>query len=475
LEMKMLLKARQLALYSLVFLLSALFYSTPLLAAKELSVDLNDVIKLTLKNNSEIQASKAASRSADASMKQARGHYGPVLSVSSNVLFWDKESTMSLGGDSSALSQLPAPQTPYEMAFAGLMDGLSKPTTLQEDITSTTQLTAAMPLNQLYQIHQGYKVEKLNKQIAEDTLGGTSSDKVLSATEAYFRLLQAKAQNDTAQKAVEHLEEQMRIVEVSLEHGILALKDKLRMSVALADSRQKLIQAKSNVDLARVNLLTIMGVDLDTSVDAKSISGEVPGKPILSVDEGVMKAVTGRYEIKQLKRNVEQADRGRKAAIANMLPNFALMGAYQHQEGVKMGAQDSLYGGLVVAWDFWEWGSTYYGIAKNKETRNRLSHLKKHAERMVALQVRKAYIDFQTAFETIKVTEAAVAQAEEAFSIESENFASGMGTTADVLDAESALTQAQNNNHAALFQCFIAKATYIRSTGEMITADKIVN
>ncbi len=441
--------------------------------SSNVELTLDEAIRLTLENNPELMASKNAVKSADAARKQARGHYGPTLSVSSNVMVFDEASALSLSDGSGDLSALPAPATPYEMAFVDVMEQLSEPTKIQDQVTSETQVTVAMPLNQLYQIHQGYKVASLNRDVAQTQSQSTRQNTILQVVSAYFQVLQAQAQLDTAQKSVDSLNEQARVVKSFVDQGLLARNDQLKVRVALADADRRLILARSQLDLARTNLVAVMGVDMDADYQPAATADLRPAPPSRSLPQAIEQGLAERQELAELRLRDEQADRGRKVAIADMFPNLALVGAYKHTEGIKMGKADAFFGGLTLEWTAWEWGSTFYGIEKARQTQRQLEHLRQHAERMIGLEIRKARIDVQTAFQTLEVTEAALTEAEESFQIEAQNLAQGMGTIADTLDSEAALAKARNNHSAAVHQCFIAKATFLKAIGEPLDSIKL--
>ncbi len=441
--------------------------------AEPMQITLEEALNLTLKNNPEIMASKADVRSAEAARKQMRGHYGPIFGFSSSILVWDDKSYFSLGSGGSS-TQLPAPTTAYEQAFAGLVEQLSTPSKLQDQVTSETKLTVAMPLNQLYQIHQGYKISELEKKVTQVQLDAKRQAKSLEVVTAYFHLLQAEKQLETTYSSVQHLEEQQRVVQSFVDQGMLAKNDLLKIRVALADANQKKIQARSMKNLARANLATVMGLDIEAELLPISVPGEAPVAPEILLSEIFDNAIETRPETSEVRQRIRQSERGTHAAMADMLPNVNLIGAYTHTEGVSMGRENTFYGGLAISWDFWEWGATYYGIDKARANRSKAKHMNEYVERMIRLEIKKALIDFQSATEMLKVAEAAVLEAEEAYDIESRNLAKGMGTTADMLDAETALVKARNNHNSAIFQCYIAKAAWLKAIGETVDSKHLM-
>ena len=69
----------------------------------------------------------------------------------------------------------------------------------------------------------------------------------------------------------------------------------------------------------------------------------------------------------------------------------------------------------------------------------------------VMLDVRSTYLDLREAEKRIKTTQVAVAKAEEDYHIAQVRYMAGVGTNTDVLDAQVALTDAQNNYVQSLY------------------------
>ena len=435
--------------------------------AEPLSLTLDKAIDISLNQNPEIRAQKAAIDAADAARKQMRGHYGPTLSVDANVMVADKASEMSLGGGDT--SQLPVPQTPYENVVYGLVDGFSQPTVIQEQVTSEVQVQLTMPLNNLYQIHQGYEVSKSGLTIAKEDKRAAEQTTVLNVVNSYYGALQATAQLETSKKAVEHLTEQARVVGDFVTQGLAARNDALKMEVALRDARQTLMKMESNRDLALMALVTHMGLDAQTDVALQPVNEQPLDESTLPSFDGLADtALKNRPELRKLAKQRDQARRGENVAIADMFPNLALVGTYRHAEGSKMGEKDLFVGGVALQWTAWEWGATYYGIDKAKGQRQQLELMSEHALRMVQLEIRQAYLNLKTSLNVVKVASAAVDQAQESYQIEAQRFQKGLGTTADILDAQQALTGAENNLTSAVYQSYIAKAALLKALGEPI-------
>jgi outer membrane protein TolC len=90
--------------------------------------------------------------------------------------------------------------------------------------------------------------------------------------------------------------------------------------------------------------------------------------------------------------------------------------------------------------------------------------------RKLALQVRldveTAIINVNSARERVFATKKAIEQSEESFRIEQEKYDLGKGSITDVLDAQSAMLEAQSSYYRSLAEYNIAVAQLGMATGE---------
>ena len=88
-------------------------------------------------------------------------------------------------------------------------------------------------------------------------------------------------------------------------------------------------------------------------------------------------------------------------------------------------------------------------------------------ELAIEVETRRAFLQTQSAFERIKVAEAAVSQAEESLRIVRNRYENGLFTIVDLLDAETALQQARTNYLRSIYDHKVAMAQLHLAAGTM--------
>jgi len=450
---------------------------------QRMDLTLESAIQMALQKNPEVLASKEAVGAAEASRKQTRGRFGPLLKADGNVMVWDDELLLNLASSNGGANPLdaatmPAAPTAFEQwllqGLGSVLSTFGTPVALRDQVTGQFNLTLTQPLNNLYQVYQGYEVSKLNQAIAEGQAEQTEQKKALDAATGYFRLLQSAAQAETADKSVAQLAIQVKRVNSFVQQGLAARNDLLKIQVAQMAALQTAIRAHSGVAMANAALCQVLGLPLETRI--RPITPPPASPPVFSIpiEEAYRLSDTQRLELREVKQRIEQAERGHKVAVANMAPSVAAVAQYSHVEGQKMAEKNSFFAGVFLSWNVWEWGSSYEAVAEASARARQAGHLSEQVGSLLRLEVKKNLIDHQTALEMLKVAQAAQEQAEEGYRIETANFDKGVSTSTDLLIAETAVTQARNNRILAFYECLIAHAGLVKALGNPITPETLL-
>jgi outer membrane protein TolC len=118
-----------------------------------------------------------------------------------------------------------------------------------------------------------------------------------------------------------------------------------------------------------------------------------------------------------------------------------------------------------VSWPLWDGGRTQAETAQANNlafaVRQRLAEF----DSVLGLEVRQRILDIDSGKASIVAAADAVRAAAEARRVVSERYRAGVGTYTEVLDAESALLQAQLDRTHALTRLHVAEAALARTVG----------
>lgn len=263
----------------------------------------------------------------------------------------------------------------------------------------------------------------------------------------YLRLFEGRVALQVAQASQAQLGEQLTVAEARVQAGALTTADVLRVKVARANIRQQELQARVQESAARTALLTELDLPLDAQVEfAEPTSLEAEAaQPVPSLPEATSQALDRRPELRAAMANAQAAEAASRARLAALLPEVDLEAAYIRIDGQAFAAKDQAYVGVKATWPVWTWGAQWYAhrAAAHQAEAARLG--RDDADHQVRAEVSGRLEQLDAATAAIDVARTALESAEEAYRVTAAVVQAGSGTTTDLLDAQSALTQAKLN------------------------------
>jgi len=406
---------------------------------------LAEAVGTALRQNPDALTSDSVVRGAEADRAVVNGGFYPRVHVDANLSQWNGPFNINFGG----------------AAFE-----------VRDAFTWTASATVTQPLTQLWTIYDQYKVQDLGVDVAAIKRQVTRREVAFQVAQAYYRLLEADRLAEVARTSVTQLEAQQREAQSLFDNGVIGKNDLLRAGLALASSKQREIQMRGNVVLARGQLATLMGEPPGTAIEAEPFTGEPPASDEPNVTSAETRAVAQRLEVHELDRTIDQADHGVSAAKKKLIPQVNAMGNYTHFEGSQFQQENAAFVGLFASWDVWDWGTTTSGISSANAKLDQARIARKKLDDQVRLEARQAFVNAETAREALGVARTAVSQAEENFRIVTKKFENAAATSFDVVDAEALLTQARGQVETGLYDLLIARAALARATGTALPGER---
>jgi outer membrane protein TolC len=264
---------------------------------------------------------------------------------------------------------------------------------------------------------------------------------------------------------VDQLSAQLKQAQSLFKNGVVAQTDVLRAQVAVANARQRVIQLRGQESMAHARLATAMGLPTGSAVEPQALPSDLPTRAAETLEDVERRAVAGRVELREIDKQIEQADKAVRGAQARLLPDISAVGSYAHNEGSQFVQKNTIFVGAVASWDVWDWGTTTNGIGEANARVKEVQAARKKVDEQVRLDARQAFVDVEATADGMDVAKAAIAAAEENFRLVTKRYEAAAATAFDVIDAESLLTQARGQMATSLYDYLIACAALERATG----------
>ncbi len=256
----------------------------------------------------------------------------------------------------------------------------------------------------------------------------------LGVEQAYFAAQLAREMVRVREQAVSLAEEQVQQARLAFEVGTRARTDVLAAEAQLAGAHAELAAARKARDVAAMELNRALGLPLTEAVELTTPLQEADLRHLPAADpESIAKAVQAA-----LARSPAVLKAEEDLAVARLA--FDLTARY--------------YTPNVYAYRQAESGLRQARIALDKE------------RTAVELEVRKALLDIEEARARIEQQKKAVALTEDGLRLANLRYRSGVGTNAEVLDAQVRLSGARAAMANAVFSLRAALARYANLVGE---------
>ncbi len=246
--------------------------------------------------------------------------------------------------------------------------------------------------------------------------------------------------------------------------GTVAGVEVLRAEVQLASERQRLIRARNALDRLRLQLARAIGLPLG---EPFLLVDQVPYAELdaLGPDQAVAQALAGRADLKSAKALLRAAEHEQRAAFGRALPSLYVDGAVAEVgpaiDSLKM--TYSLTAGVRVP--LFDGARTQGEIVKARavaaQQRARVADL----EAGVELDVRAALLDLKAAADEVRVAKDGRVLARRQLAEAEDRFTAGVASNIEVVQAQSALAEAEENYVSSLLAHNLAKLALARSLG----------
>ena len=282
---------------------------------------------------------------------------------------------------------------------------------------------------------------------------------------AFNELLLNRAKVRVREDSVRVLDEELKNQQEQLSAGIVSKLNVQRAEVALANERPELFSAQTELKNSYLRLSELFGADARPGAQSPpfEISGELQYRPNhADLNDCLARADTNRPVIKARQKDIEIEDRQYVLDRSAMRPHVRAFSGYEvYSERDPEVGQEFNYGGVVginATWNIFDGFATKGRMQATRARREAAVQALAAARRSVASEARSAFFDLQQADRVLESETKNVQTADESLEMAKGNFAAGLGTQLDVLQAASDVTRTRTTRLSAIYLHNVALA-----------------
>jgi outer membrane protein len=311
------------------------------------------------------------------------------------------------------------------------------------------------------------QVAKARQGLAEEEQSRIRQDIILRVCYGFYGLTSALEAKGVAEQNLDRSRDHQRLTNWRKEAGAVPKADVLRAQVEVSNAQLALVRAENLIRLARGNLNLSMGQPVESPVAvAPSSQTQVPPEQMdlaLYLDQ----AVQSRPEVRAALKKVEVSQKNIQAAHSAYGPRIRAEGSYGWQDSVFLPQDEDWAVGVTLEWPLFTGFARKHRLARAKAE---LSKEEAEAERLklaVRQEVWNAFSKVTEAYQTLETTRTLVQDALESHRLSRERYEAGAGTITELLDAQTALAQAQATRVEAEWDYRIALAQFKWAAGRL--------
>jgi outer membrane protein len=442
------------------WMLVVLFGLTTLLANAQQPVQLTlkDALKYALEANQNARKAKLDVENSQYKIDEVRARALPQVSASGGVTYNPILQLSSIPGEMFG----GAPGSTTLVAFGQKWNSnaaLSLSQTLF-DQSVFTGIKAAATTAEFYKLNQQLTEEQVLEQVATN----------------YYRLLVQRHQVQVVDSTIHNTEKVKNVLQSLLDNGLAKKIDVDRMNVNISNLQSNRQRMLNDVTLLENQLKFLIGMPIQTAVVVPDVD-MASIKPIAVPKEDSVD-LSNRTELAVLNTQQDLLQYQKQATKAEYYPSLSLSGAYSYQgtgnkfpilQGKSNGVNwfDVASVGLNLRIPIFNGGATKARLKQNEVSIQKLNEDIASTRLSLNLAHENARTQINNSIITLNAQKQNVALADEVYSNTQNNYNNGLATLTDLLNAETSLTEANNNYSSALLNYRVAEIQLIKSQGNL--------
>lgn len=415
---------------------------------------LKEAINYALENKADAKKSKLEVENSEYQIQEVRSRALPQISANGSLNYNPVLQTTVIDG--AAFGQ---PGTVIQAAFGQKWSSTAGVSLTQAlfDQSVFTGLKAAKSTREFYQINNQLTEEQVIERVANN----------------YYQVYVQRQKLTVIDSTYKNTTKVRNIIKGQYENGLAKKIDLDRILVKISNINTVRQQVLNAVQIQENALKFYMGMPIETQIEIPQTAFEVSPQSLSEVPN-----TSNRTEFLLLKKQEELLNYQKKAIEAGYYPTLSLSAGYNYiGQGPKMPIGAKPADGVYWS-DFSSIGLSlkvpiFTGFSTRAKVRQADVDLRSikvgldDTKLSLDLAFANAKTQIDNSLITINNQKENVQLAKEVLDNTRNNYIQGLASLTDLLDAENALTEAQNNYTAAILEYKLAEIQLIKSKGEL--------
>ena len=309
----------------------------------------------------------------------------------------------------------------------------------------SASVVAVQPIFTGGRILNGNRLASLGEEAASLQAKIKMRDVLEDVESTYYLVVGLKEKEAAVVAAMTLIDSLERVAESALANGLATRADILQISLKRNEINAKRQQLASGIRMSRRLLCNQIGIRYSDSVDfgGDSLLKMHPTVVELSGSH-LLQQESHRPESRLLEINVESQKLLKKMTKGETRPQLALVGIGYYGNAVRNDLSANAVAGFSLNVPLTDWWGTAHKMKEHNIRIEQAQMAETHFGELMSLEEEKAYNDMVDACMLMRSDSAALQLARENYRLAEINYAAGVTTVSEVLQAHALLLQAEN-------------------------------
>ena len=309
----------------------------------------------------------------------------------------------------------------------------------------SASVVAVQPIFTGGRILNGNRLASLGEEAASLQAKIKMRDVLEDVESTYYLFVGLKEKEAAVVAAMTLIDSLERVAESALANGLATRADILQISLKRNEINAKRQQLASGIRMSRLLLCNQIGIRYSDSVDfgGDSLLKMHPTVVELSGSH-LLQQESHRPESRLLEINVESQKLLKKMTKGETRPQLALVGIGYYGNAVRNDLSANAVAGFSLNVPLTDWWGTAHKMKEHNIRIEQAQVAETHFGELMTLEEEKAYNDMMDACMLMRSDSAALQLARENYRLAEINYAAGVTTVSEVLQAHALLLQAEN-------------------------------
>lgn len=441
-------------------------------------LDMDKAVGLALDQNHNLRGASQDLASSRWGKLNAITNFLPKVDVSSSYTRIDPETELRAN---AALDFIRLAAGTLGIPPAALAD--LKPFAYRE--TFATELTVIQPVYNGGAEILGVRFADALQDKSEYAYQDTEQDVIARVKTSYLNVLKAEELVALTTEASERTRRYLEMIRRRASVGQRTQTDVLRWEVQLASDEGNIINAENMLAVARLQLNDVMGVDLekhyalekiaaaDSGVAQASPSGSVMQFALLRQEHGIEPLDASFLEshpaMKTMETNLRLADLNISKSWVNFQPrvNLAFQYGWEKNNTLSLDGIRPWALALSVSFPIFNGFGDYTNLQKANADYRRTEEQVESYRRGLLMQATNARLNVKSTHKRMEIARKGQQEALDVLNSVSRRYESGGASNVDLIDVQTAYTQAKTSYITAVYDNFIAEVQLARALGSV--------